>query len=96
MAVGSPAYARTQLDRSQRSTVDNLCVWQYTKITVNDKERKQMDDVFDEQLKQEGYRVWAVDGKYLLIDLVGEFVDSEHDSMEALREYCEKNVFTFY
>jgi len=55
-----------------------------------------MDRDFGEQLAQEGYRVWAVDGKYLLIDLVGEFVDSQHDSLEALREYCEKNVFTFY
>jgi hypothetical protein len=54
-----------------------------------------MDQEFEQQLAQEGYRVWAVDGKFLLIDLVGEFVDSEHDSLESVREYCEKNVFTF-
>jgi len=55
-----------------------------------------MDDVFDEQLAQEGYRVPAVDGKFLLIDVLGEFIDSEHTTLEALREYCAKNVFTFY
>lgn len=54
-----------------------------------------MDDVFEQQLKKEGYQVWAVDGKFLLVDLVGEFVDSQHDSMESVKEYCEKNVFTF-
>ena len=54
-----------------------------------------MDDVFEEQLKQEGYKVWAVDGKYLLVDLLGEFVDSQHDSLDSVREYCRKNVFTF-
>ena len=55
-----------------------------------------MDEKFGEQLAQEGYKVWAVDGKYLLVDLVGEFVDSEHDSLESVKEYCRKNVFTFY
>jgi len=54
-----------------------------------------MDDVFEQQLAQEGYRVWAVDGRFLLIDVLGEFVDSEHSTMEALREYCAKNVFTY-
>jgi len=63
---------------------------------MNNKERTEMDDVFEQQLAQEGYRVWAVDGKFLLIDLLGEFIDSEHESLEALREYCAKNVFTFY
>ena len=55
-----------------------------------------MAEEFDQQLAQEGYKVWAVDGKFLLVDLVGEFIDSQHDSLEALREYCAKNVFTFY
>lgn len=55
-----------------------------------------MDDVFGEQLAQEGYQVLERDGVFLLIDLLGEFVDSQHDSLEALREYCAKNVFTFY
>lgn len=54
-----------------------------------------MDELFEQQLKQEGYRVWAVDGQWLLIDLVGEFIDSQHDSEQSVREYCEKNVFTF-
>lgn len=54
-----------------------------------------MNEQFKEQLKQEGYRVWAVDGKFLLLDLVGEFIDSQHDSEDAVVEYCEKNVFTF-
>jgi len=55
-----------------------------------------MDEQFEQQLAQEGYRVWAVDGKFLLVDLLGEFIDSEHDSLESVREYCAKNVFTFY
>jgi len=55
-----------------------------------------MDQEFEQQLEQEGYRVWAVDGRFLLIDVLGEFIDSEHDSLESVREYCAKNVFTFY
>ena len=54
-----------------------------------------MDQEFEQQLAQEGYRVWAVDGRFLLIDVLGEVVDSEHSTMEALREYCAKNVFTY-
>ena len=63
---------------------------------MNDKERTEMDQEFDEQLAQEGYKVWAVDGKFLLVDLVGEFIDSQHDSLESVKQYCAKNVFTFY
>jgi hypothetical protein len=54
-----------------------------------------MDQEFQQLLEQEGYKVWAVDGRFLLVDLVGEFVDSQHDSMESVKQYCEKNVFTF-
>jgi len=55
-----------------------------------------MNLAFQQQLAQEGYEVRERDGKFLLIDLLGEFIDSEHDSLEAVREYCAKNVFTFY
>jgi len=54
-----------------------------------------MDEVFMEQLKQEGYAVLERDGEFLLIDLLGEFVDSRHQSTQSLVEYCEKNVLTF-
>ena len=55
-----------------------------------------MDQEFEQQLEQEGYQVLEQEGKFLLIDLVGEFIDSEHTTMDAVREYCAKNVFTFY
>lgn len=54
-----------------------------------------MDQEFEQLLEQEGYEVLERDGGFLLVDLVGEFVDSQHDSMESVKEYCEKNVFTF-
>jgi len=54
-----------------------------------------MDQCLHEQLEREGYEVLERDGVFLLIDFLGQFVDSQHDSLESLREYCEKNVFTF-
>jgi len=54
-----------------------------------------MDEKFVEQLKQEGYAVWERDGHFLLVDLIGEFVDSRHQDLESLVRYCEQNVFTF-
>jgi hypothetical protein len=54
-----------------------------------------MNEEFMEQLKQEGYGVWAVDGQWLLVDLLGEFIDSQHDSEQSVRDYCDKNVFTY-
>jgi hypothetical protein len=54
-----------------------------------------MDREFTQRLKQEGYRVWAVDGEFLLIDVLGQFIDSRHQSEHAVIEYCDKNVFTF-
>ena len=55
-----------------------------------------MVDEFEQQLEQEGYQVIEQEGKFLLVDLLGQFIDSEHMSMESVREYCAKNVFTFY
>ena len=54
-----------------------------------------MDDEFKQRLEQEGYRVWAVDGKFLLIDQLGQFIDSQHDSEQSVVRYCERNVLTF-
>lgn len=54
-----------------------------------------MNQEFLDQIQLEGYRVWAVDGQWLLIDLVGEFVDSRHPDVDRLVRYCEQNVLTF-
>lgn len=54
-----------------------------------------MDEEFMEQLKCEGYKVWAVDGQFLLVDLLGKFIDSRHQSEADLVRYCEQNVLTF-
>ena len=54
-----------------------------------------MQQEFQNQLKQEGYEVHEQDGEFLLIDLLGQFVDSRHQDLESLRRYCEKNVLTF-
>ena len=54
-----------------------------------------MDREFTQRLKQEGYRVWEVDDQFLLVDLLGQFIDSRHPDAESLRQYCERNVLTF-
>jgi hypothetical protein len=54
-----------------------------------------MDQLFLDQLKQEGYEVVEQDGDLLLVDLVGQFIDSRHQSEESVVRYCERNVLTF-
>ena len=54
-----------------------------------------MDKGFLEQLKFEGYEVEEQQGEFLLVDLLGQFIDSRHPDAEALVRYCDKNVLTF-
>ena len=54
-----------------------------------------MDKGFLEQLKFEGYEVEEQQGEFLLVDLLGQFIDSRHPDAESLVRYCEKNVLTF-
>ena len=54
-----------------------------------------MDKGFLDQLKFEGYEVEEQAGEFLLVDLLGQFLDSRHPDAESLRQYCERNVLTF-
>jgi hypothetical protein len=54
-----------------------------------------MDKGFLEQLKFEGYEVEEQQGEILLVDLLGQFIDSRHPDAESLVRYCDKNVLTF-
>jgi hypothetical protein len=54
-----------------------------------------MDKEFLCQLKLEGYEVVEQDGELLLVDLLGQFIDSRHQSEESVVRYCERNVLTF-
>ena len=74
--------------------VDNWLVWRYNVSIVDNKERE-MDREFLCQLKLEGYEVVEQDGELLLVDLLGQFIDSRHQSEESVVRYCERNVLTF-
>ena len=50
---------------------------------------------FLDQLRFEGYEVEEQQGEFLLVDLLGQFIDSRHPDAESLRQYCERNVLTF-
>ena len=76
-----------------RSLVDKYLVWLHNRIIAT-KERE-MDRGFLEQLKFEGYEVVEQAGEFLLVDLLGQFIDSRHPDAESLRQYCEHNVLTF-
>ena len=54
-----------------------------------------MHKEFLDQLKFEGYEVEEQDGEFLLVDLLGQFIDSRHQDAESLVRYCERNVLTF-
>jgi hypothetical protein len=43
-------------------------------------------------LDLEGYEVSELRGRFLLVDNVGEFVDSSHETMDALEAYVRKYI----
>ena len=46
-------------------------------------------------LKNEGYQVLKKNGKLYLIDLLGEFVDSIHNTEDDLEAYVNKYIFEY-
>ena len=74
--------------------MDSLAVGCYTSSIVDNKERE-MNEEFFGQVRQEGYDIAEQNGEFLLVDLLGNFVDSRHPDAESLVRYCQKNVLTF-
>lgn len=46
-------------------------------------------------LKNEGYQVLKKNDKFYLIDLLGEFVDSIHNTEADLEAYVDKYIFEY-
>ena len=61
--------------------------FQYNMCMIN-KDLKQL-------LKKEGYQVLKKSGKFYLIDLLGEFVDSNHNTEDDLEAYVDKYIFEY-
>lgn len=49
---------------------------------------------YEAMLERLGYLAIERDGKHVLFDLIGEFVDSEHSTNEELRKYVVSKIFT--
>jgi len=49
---------------------------------------------YEVMLERSGYTAIEKDGKHILFDLVGEFVDSEYSTKEDLIEYAVSKIFT--
>jgi hypothetical protein len=43
-------------------------------------------------LEKEGYEVQERAGKFLLVDIVGAFIDSEHSTMQELEAYVREHI----
>ena len=52
------------------------------------------DTNYEIMLERSGYLAIERDGKHILFDLVGEFIDSDHSTKKDLIEYAVNKIFT--